>query len=874
MITGTILDYLSANMANNPEGEALGSTNGVMLSHGQFHSVVWHLNRQLIAGGVKKYHRIAVVLTKGIDLAITLFAVSPIACFAPLSPYFSFEQYVSYFQNLGVQFLMIEQGYQGPAKEAAEAAGIPILFLQREEVTYTIIYQLKGAQFLQGQALIADETAGVPRGRDDISVLLLTSGTTSVPNVVPFTRGTVGSVSQSCVELTSANRCLIVTPMFKGVSLNFLLAAIIAGGCAIICENFQPHSFFDAVKKYSPTWFGASPALHKSLVDYAENNSVPVKPSTLEFVRSTGASLDEALADRIYNLYGAPVIVTYASTEAHILATNYNAPKGYKRGSVGVAYNCEIAIADEKGNFLPVKETGEIVVKSTRVMRGYENKDIDKSEIFFGDWFRTGDLGYLDEDDYLFLRGRIKELINRGGEKVSPFEVEKYLLAHPQVSEAVVFPVPYLQGTEEVGCLLVLKEPGFLMDLKELRSFLADKMPYYWMPTKVFVGSSIPVTESGKISRNSLYQVIEGDPQRYIALENKARAVEDYQSPRTASEETVQQIFSSILKVEHVSVGDNFFELGGDSLKAARLFTELQNEFGKQIPLSIIYAKGTVEALAQYLDNRGEGCYSFIVPIREYGTRTPLFFVHPASGEVVAYRHMAGYLSKDRPVYGLRMNNKAKSWRHPLTLGEIAGRYIEEIKLVQPRGPYLLAGTCIGGVLAYEMALQLRAENKEVALVGMFDPLIEISKNNQTKITRTLKQVQGEIRRKHWRNALKLMGGKAKRRFRYYRIKFSSTVYRLAPVTFKEAVALHIDKEALLRSAASGHRLGNYPGEVVFFKPEENTPSTLRSLERWSDYVDRLKVVPIKTCHDALFSRQHGGHIAEKLEECIAALNL
>lgn len=852
----SLLEILIKNSDSLPDTKALCTSDlGIVLTYKQLLESVNNLVEGLSNLGIKRNSRVAAVLSRGIDWAVMFLAVPVLAPIIPLSLECSREQYIYYFEAIGVDCLLLEEGFRGPAKDAAEALGVTIIYFcrrKRGKESFYCIENIPGSN----RSFIQNSMKQFLSGDDD-AILMLTSGTTSTPKIVPISHKAL-YLSASSEQLTSQDCCLIVTPMFKWLALSNYLSALSGGCCTVIADSFQPDTFFNLLKSVNPTWFCISPALHKSLVEYAERNNIVLNSSRLRWVFSSGANLPEILAEKMAELYKVPVIVYYGLTETKVLTCSHVGPKGYKKGSVGVAYKSEIAIMDEKGNILTSPEIGEIVVRGERVMKAYENKDICRNDTFHGEWFRTGDLGFLDEDGYLFLKGRIKELINKGGEKVSPFEVEEELFKHPSILDAVVFPIPDDYGYEDIGCLIVLAGNDCIT-LKDIRQFLSGRLSHNKMPARLYSGKSIPVSESGKIARNSLFEAIEGND-RYTLVTNQ-----NFEEPIGCSERILKEVFGDILTVPNIGRNENFFELGGDSLKAAALFTKIQEKFQKQIPLSYIYSHGTIENLAEYLDNCGAGVYSFLVPIQEYGTKSPLFFVHPANGEVVAYRHLAQYMPKDRPIYGLRMNLEDKAWEHPLSLGSIAQKYLEEVRIIQPQGPYFLSGTCLGGTLAYEMARQLKERQQDVAFLGMFDSIISLRKSFSTKIKRTVK----EIKKKTFKDAFDHLVNKSIRRIRFYKVILSMFIYKIFAGILGNRIVNLINKEAVLRLTAVTYRIGKYDGEIVFFKPEEMTPSTMSSLEKWAQLVEKVNVVPVEVSHNALFLREHSKYLAEKLQEAI-----
>lgn len=856
MTPKTILHYLIRNSANAPDKQAIFTTAGTSLSNRQLLDSVNSLGEGLWAEGVKE-KRVVTVVTEGLDWVVCFFAVSSVASFVPMDPSYSREQFIYYFNLLKPDFLLLETGYYGSVCDVAAEMGIKVLFFSRETGEDGVAFRMESPSVIHGKPTIPEE--------EEVALVSFTSGTTSTPKIVPVTHKNLCSAAEDAVrffELGPSDRCLIIPPIFKGVVLSTIFFSLAGEGSVVIAENMQPDHFFYVMNRFNPTWFRAAPVFHSILVDFAEKHNIAVSNPSLRFVRTGGAHQEEAMAKRMASLYGVPVAFTYGLSETRILTCQFMPSKGYKKGSVGISIGSEIGIMDERGTLMPSGELGEVVVRGPSIFNGYANPEIKHEETFFGEWFRTGDLGLLDEDGSLFLKGRIKEIINRGGEKVSPLELEQILMEHPGIQKVAVFPIRDGQGDEEVGCLIVPSGQEDL-SLKEIRGFLAGKISHFKMPTRLYLGAMIPVSSNGKISRNNLYHEIRVNPGEYHLLEEDA-AQEVFE---TSLEESIGRLFRQVLGVHNVGPNDNFFDLGGDSLKAATLFTEIQNQFHKQVPLSYIYKHGTVRELAVYLESREQSKLSFIVPIQERGTKPPLFFVHPARGEVVSYQYMSEHMTHGRPTYGLRMNNETVDWKHPIDFREIARKYIEEVKMIRPEGPYLLAGTCLGGVLAYEMAQQLTSAGEQVTFLGMFDAIIVSKKSNRSKYKRAFAEAREAGSKAGSWAGLSILKGKASRRLRFYRIALSIRLYKYCP--FKKWISQRIDKEALLRFARRNYKLEPYRGEIVFFRPEENSPATAASLERWEELVATVNVVSVDVPHNALWSKRSAKYLAAKLEGAI-----
>jgi acyl-CoA synthetase (AMP-forming)/AMP-acid ligase II/acyl carrier protein len=363
-----------------------------------------------------------------------------------------------------------------------------------------------------------------------------------------------------------------------------LLASLTAGGSVACTGSFSAAGFFEWVKELHPTWYTAVPTMHQAILAEA-----PARSSgghRLRFIRSSSAALPAPVMAGLESVFGVPVLEAYGMTEAaHQMASNPLPPAPRKPRSVGTAAGPEIAIADGDGRPLPQGQSGEVVIRGENVTPGYEGNPAANLASFTDGWFRTGDQGYLDPDGYLFLTGRLKEIINRGGEKVSPREIDEVLLEHPAVAQAVAFTVPHPTLGEDIAAAVVLK-PGAAADSQALRAWLFERLTGSKVPSRVVVVPEIPKGPTGKLQRIGL-----ADQLREFLQPAPA-------APRNAIEEVVARIFATVLQTDHFGIHDNFFALGGDSLRAGQVTARVLSAFGIQLYPTAVFQRPTVAELA------------------------------------------------------------------------------------------------------------------------------------------------------------------------------------------------------------------------------------------------------------------------------------
>jgi len=365
-----------------------------------------------------------------------------------------------------------------------------------------------------------------------------------------------------------------------------IMASLAAGAEVICCPSFNRDHFFDWLLECRPTWYTAVPTMHMAVLETAAQHRETINSVPLRFLRSSSASLPPQVMFQLEDVFNAPVIEAYGMTEAaHQMASNPLPPAAHKAGSVGRPAGPEVAIMDETGLLLAKGEIGEIVIRGDNVTKGYENNPVANSCAFINDWFRTGDQGRIDEEGYLYITGRLKEIINRGGEKVSPREVDEALLAHPDVLQAAAFAVPHDSLGEDVAAAVVLKV-GSSLSSKELRQGLFGRLAEFKIPNMVLIIDEIPKGPTGKVQR--------------IGLAKKLASCfrQAYAAPRDVVEEMLIAIFEEILAKDGFGIDDNFFNLGGDSLSGSRVIAQVRNLFQCELPITALFSHPTVAELS------------------------------------------------------------------------------------------------------------------------------------------------------------------------------------------------------------------------------------------------------------------------------------
>jgi acyl-CoA synthetase (AMP-forming)/AMP-acid ligase II/thioesterase domain-containing protein/acyl carrier protein len=650
------------------------------------------------------------IVPQGPEAAVASLAVASATTCVPLNPSFrprELEQCLSAFR---VSAVIIGPGVGSSAREVALGLGLRVIELTVDPGEPGGVFALSGRR--QGTT----EVDGFARP-EDIAFLLPTSGTTSRPKLVPITHAALRSSAErmgTSLRLTSSDRCLDVMPLFHIHGLMAAVSAFRWGGSVVCPPIFDPSAFFAWLEEFRPTFYTAVPTIHQTILSEFVRGELARGDGSLRLIRSCSAPLPPRVLTELEQTFRVPVIEAYGMTEAaHQIASNPLPPRTRKPRSVGVAEgrDLSVAILDATGRPVPPGETGEIAIRGAGVTAGYLDDPEANANAFVEGWLRTGDEGHLDEEGYLFITGRRKELINRGGEKIAPREIDETLLEHPAVAEAVAFAAPHPVLGEEVAAAVVLR-PGVSVTEDGLRGFVAARLADFKIPRHVVVVSELPRGASGKVQRLGLADK--------LGLAGPRR--QPFVAPRDPLEAQLAKAFEASLRVAQVGIKDGFFDLGGHSMMAMRLFARIERSFGRRLPVTTLFEASTVEQLAQLLRRDGwQGSWSSLVPIQPLGTRRPLFCVHPHVGTVLCYKDLARHLGLDQPLFGLQARGLDGS-EPPLTrVEDMAAHYLTELRTVQPAGPYALAGYCIGGTIAYEMAQQLLAQGESVALLAMFD---------------------------------------------------------------------------------------------------------------------------------------------------------
>lgn len=472
------------------------------ITYQQLREHIDQATEELTKLGFRKGDRIGLAFSNGLEMIVTFLAASKVGTAAPLNPAYTRDEFKFYLEDTAARGLIVPRDGGEEARAAARETAVAVIDCGIDE---------NGRLQLSSDESLNETSGDDAGGPEDIALILHTSGTTSRPKRVPLAHQNLiksaHNVAQT-YQLTADDVSLCVMPLFHVHGLvASTLATFATGGTVVVPPKFNPLSFWGTVREHRATWYSAVPTIHQVLISRAKGTR-PAGADQLRFIRSCSASLAPQLMSDMEATFGAPVLEAYGMTEAaHQMASNPLPPAARKAGSVGCGTNVEIAILDEAGNLLPPETVGEVSIKGPNVFAGYEGNAQANAESFSSGWFRTGDQGQLDSEGYLTLVGRIKELINRGGEKISPREIDETLLSHPAVAEACCFGIPDRVYGEGVAAAVVLKDAATEKDLiAHCRSSLSD----FKCPTTIYIMDAIPRTATGKIQRRNVAAAVSG----------------------------------------------------------------------------------------------------------------------------------------------------------------------------------------------------------------------------------------------------------------------------------------------------------------------------------------------------------------------------
>ena len=710
------LDAIARYAESTPQSPALIDSNGVAFSYEKFWAKVLAVGRRLEESGVGFDNTVAVLLPQGALQVLAIAGVLDHCVCAPMHPRTTVAETQRFLAALRADAVVVSPDFEAEA-EAAGAMGL------------TVLVARNGQHPDEWQIRRPAAAKDFPAQASDTILLLITSATSGSSKVVPLSAVNLDAQAEprsKLLRLTESDRLLQMTSLSHSIGIDNTFAQFLTGGAVIATGGFDPTAYSRWLDELKPTWYDCAPTVHQAALAQLKGKP-PTQPISLRFVQSAGAPLPVEVRQELEQILRVPVLNDYGMTETGPIATDAIIPGDRVSGSVGRSSGIDIGILDDTGELLPPDVEGEIAVRGPAVFAGYLDNPEANQTAFRNGWFCTGDLGRLDQEGNIFVTGRLKEMINRGGEKIVPGEVDLVLASHPAVLEAAAFSVPHPTLGEDVACAVVLRAgDGPAVTTTQLRRFAAERLASFKVPRRISIVDQIPRGEQGK-------------PQRWLLTE---RFTEEHASPPSPADVLAQkladdaddifyklhEIWARILDCNDLGFDEDFFNAGGDSLAAISMLAEVDQRFSSQTSASAasFFDEPTLVHLTRLvgkapLPRPSQNVPSDIriFPVRETGCGRRLWCVPADGDEGLYFRRLATHLNGQMDVSIVRPMNTFYS-RALFTFERTGTEMAAMIRQAQPKGPYILGGFCYGGIVAAEVARQLVREGHEVKLI-LFD---------------------------------------------------------------------------------------------------------------------------------------------------------
>jgi acyl-CoA synthetase (AMP-forming)/AMP-acid ligase II/thioesterase domain-containing protein len=703
-----------------PKSIALLEPGGTSLDYEEIWAHITALAETLEKTGTAATEITAVLLPQGpLQLIAVLGALHYGVC-APLQPRTTIAEVEASLRAMSASTLITTVEFEREA-EAARAMGLGVIiaapgaFPGEWEVRSTV------------SSMMPTRGSGVI-DRDAI-LLMVTSATTGSAKLVPLTAANLEaglSARGEGLRITADDRVLLMTSLSHIIGVENALTQLQAGGAVVATGGFDPSAYLEWLRTLRPTWYNCAPTVHQATLVELQRSQASAATS-LRFVQSAGAPLPSETKAELEKALGVPVFNDYGMTEACPIAMDAYLDGGRVANSAGRSYGLEIGVLGIASQLLPPGEQGEIVVRGSAVFSGYPDNPEANANAFHQGWFRTGDLGRLDQNGNLFIVGRLKEMINRGGEKVLPGEVDAVVASHPAVLDAAAFAIPHRTLGECVACAVVLRDPiNHPISAVEIRRFAAQSLAVFKVPHRICFVDRIPRGELGKPQR---WQLTQDHSARNVA----ATAPSDVTTRKLAYDledvfYKLHEIWARVLDREDLGFEEDFFDAGGDSLAAMNMLLEVDERFGSHTSgvaesfldePTLEHLTGMVYESPRTPRSRSDSNELRIFPVRQTEAGKQLFCVPADEEEGLYFRRLAKHLDGAMDLSIVRPGNSV--YGQELFTFERAGKEMAALlRVAQREGPYLLGGYCYGGIVAAEAARALWNEGHEVRLI-LFD---------------------------------------------------------------------------------------------------------------------------------------------------------
>jgi acyl-CoA synthetase (AMP-forming)/AMP-acid ligase II/thioesterase domain-containing protein len=813
--------------------------------------------------GIGRDGRIGVMLPGGAPLATALVSTIANAVAVPLDPRLTSAEFADLHSRLRLDALLTDDMTPSPLAPPVRR------YVLEEDGGGRLVLFVDGAR--GGPAEAIEETP------DDLALILRTSGTTAQPKLVPLTHRNVVARAerlQRWLALTAGDRALCVAPLYYAHGLETAVFAPLAAGASLACpppadEGGWAGDILAWLEELEPTYYSAGPTLQRLLLDRVQAQGSRI-PHRLRLIQSGGAPLAAHAKAELEASLGVPLLDAYGLSETGQLATNGWAAAARRAGTVGRPDPGTLALRTEDGTLLTGSAfragvTGEILARGRGVTPGYLDDSGRPQALLEDGWFRTGDLGVVDEEGFLVIAGRLKDIVNRGGEKIAPAEVDQALLCHPEVSEAAAFAVPHPRLGEDLAAAVVPRA-GASVTALELRRYLAERLVPFKVPRRIHLVPQLPLGATGKVTRSALAQQFSA-PRRQLKV-------------GSALEAEITALWARMLGREAVDPGADFFELGGDSLLAVEMKLSLERLIGQDLPEGLLFEAGTPRQLAIAVATDVLNADPGLLPLRREGHKQPFFFLDgDLAGGGYYMRRLAALLDPDRPLWLLRPFDVTKG-RLP-TIEAMASHYLSLLRQAGFRPPYLFGGYCNGGLIALEAARQAEAAGETVSLVIMIDPVSLNARWPLRAVVRVLRLLarlgstkeqkrQDRLGRAMGRLWVRLERPPWRRRPRGQSRQATAPAARVDEIE-KGAARRHEVRLAVYRQAMAKYLPGPVNARLLCVSAAGTGPAGLYAVAPWARFSRSFASTPVPGDHSSCLT-EGAETLAERLRAALADL--
>ncbi|MBE9179857.1 amino acid adenylation domain-containing protein [Oculatella sp. LEGE 06141] len=793
---------------------------------------------------------VGVYIDRSLDMVVGLLGVLKAGgAYVPLDPAYPADRVAFILQDTQVPVILTQAQFTGslPAHEAQ------VIYLDSD---WPIIAQS------------SQETPECEAIASNLMYAIYTSGSTGQPKGVMITHTGICNQlhwRQTTFPLTETDRVLQTISFSFDPSVWQIFWPLSFGAQLVLAQpgGHQDSAYLvETIAQQQITVIALVPAMLRLLLEEKGLDHC----HCLKHVFCGGEALPLDLQERFFARLNLDQVLhnVYGPTEASIDATFWTCQRGthFPIAPIGRPIaNTQAYILDQQLHPVPIGEPGELHIGGAGLARGYLNRPELTREKFIpnpysdrvGDrLYKTGDLvRYLPDGTIEFL-GRIDHQVKVRGFRIELGEIEAALSQSPAVAQTVVMAREDHPGDKRLVAYVVPSQEH-APSANELRSLLKDSLPDYMIPAAFVMLETLPLNSNGKVDRRAL-----------PAPEQERLDLDDFVAPQTSLERELTQIWEQVLSIHPIGVKDNFFELGGNSLLAVRLLAQVDEKFGRKLPLSTFFQASTIEQLSRILQEDEQSTpWKALVAIQPNGTKPPLFCVHARNGNVLSYYHLAHYLGNDQPVYGLQLQDLEDELLPYLSVEEMAAGYLKEIQSLQPSGPYFLCGYSFGGLVAYEIARYLHAQGETVALLALLD---------------THNRPAG------WFEPLPLSVRVSHRLKKWSRLELKDQVAYVQQKLVRKLYADHLPTPPLLAvdtiravcdRAVRAYSPRSYPGHAVLFRATQQPDHSLRAVRidsklGWEKLIaGGVEVQDIACNHFDMLREPYARVLAEKLRVCL-----